>query len=110
MDKTAERNPAPPSRLRALWHGEVPLGEAFWLYGLVVGTFLNVLASLLFMVMNALEAPAALAIAVFYLPVPYNVFAAVVVWRSAGRYEGSVLRAQLARAIALLWAVVESLI
>lgn len=110
MGDDRDGKPGPPSRLRALWRGKVPLGEAFWLYGVAVGTFLNVLASLFFVLTNALEAPEALAIAVFYLPVPYNVFAAVVVWRSAGRYAGPPVYALLARVIALLWAIVESFI
>ena len=110
MGEAPDRKPDTPFRLRALWRGEVPLGEAFWLYGVAVGTFLNVLASLLFIMMNALKAPEALAIAIFYMPVPYNVFAAVVVWRSAGRYAGPQTYALLARVIAPVWAIVESFI
>lgn len=108
MDDTPEDRLESPSRLRALWQGDVPLGEAFWLYAVGAGAFLNLLASLLFVLMNALGAPNAVAVTVFFLPVPYNVFAAVIVWRSAGRYEGPPSRALLARLAVVLLAVIAS--
>lgn len=38
----------------------------------------------------------------FTLPKPYNIFVAVAVWRSAGRYEGPETHAELARIVTVI--------
>ena len=48
----------------------------------------------------------ALAVVAFALPIPYNVFVAVAVWRSADRYQGSKAWADAARVATVIWAVV----
>ena len=95
--------------LHALWRGEIPLGQAFWWYAVVVGSLLNLVTTILFMALASVQAPAVLSIAAFLLPVPYNLFILVAVWRSAGRYEGPPERALLARILTVLWAAVASL-
>ncbi len=77
-----------PLRLRTLWRGEVPLGLVFWWHAMVVGTLLNLAATLIFAILQSIDLPDALGLVVFLLPIPYNVFVAVAVWRSAGRYAG----------------------
>ena len=102
----AEQGPrAGGSVLRRLWAGEVPLARVFWQYAMIGGTALNVVATLLAMALLAADAPELLAVTVFALPIPYNVFALVAVWRSASAYEGPRLLADLARVVSLIWAV-----
>ncbi len=60
------------------------------------------------MALVSFQAPTALAIAAFLLPVPYNLFILVAVWRSASTYGGPPERALLARFLTLVWAVVAS--
>ena len=41
------------SRLRALWAGDLPLGEAFWTYAVSIGLTVNLVTSLLFLALIA---------------------------------------------------------
>ncbi|MBE0532556.1 MAG: hypothetical protein IH626_17165 [Rhodospirillales bacterium] len=109
MSEERDPRPAPSSRVRALWLGEVPLKVAFWWHAMVVGTLINVLATLLFVALQSLKTPDAVSFAVFFLPIPYNVFIAIAVWHSAGRYAGPPLHAHLARLGVCLWAIGASL-
>jgi len=104
----AEQGPRAGSVLRRLWAGEVPLGRVFWQYAMIGGTALNVVATLLAMGLLAADAPALLALTAFALPIPYNLFALVAVWRSAGAYEGPRLLADLARVASVIWALAAS--
>ncbi len=110
MSEARDPRPAFLLRVRALWMGEVPLRVVFWWHAMVVGTLLNVLATLLFVVVQSLGASDAVSLATLLLPVPYNFFIAVAVWRSAGRYAGPPLRAHLARIAVSLWAIGASLV
>lgn len=110
MSEERDRKPALPSRMRALWRGEVPLRVVFWWHAMVVGTFLNVLATFLFVALQSLDMPDPVGLAAFFLPVPYNVFIAIAVWRSAGRYAGPLPMAHIARIAVCLWAVTASIV
>lgn len=94
---------------RALWLGQVPLARAFWEYAIGYGFVLNLIATIGAFALLADKAPAALALAVFFLPVPYNVFVLVAVWRSAARYAGPRTWADLARVAIILWVVLVTL-
>jgi hypothetical protein len=97
------------SRLRALWSGDLPLGEAFWTYAVGVGLAVNLITSLLFLVLISWDRPLAALFVGYALSVPYNVVALVGVWRSAARYEGARIHADLARIISLVGMVLLSL-
>ena len=84
--------------LASRWRGEVPFERLFWFDMLVVGTLVNLAAATLSLILFGLDAPAAAAIAVFFSPLPYNLFLFAVVWRAAER-------AQSSRALAWLGAV-----
>src|SRR5918994_3066693 len=90
------------TRLRALWFGELPLGEAFWTYAVTVGIAVNLATSLLFLVLISWDRPVTALFAGYALSVPYNVIALVWVWRSAARYEGERIHADLARVVSLV--------
>ena len=90
------------TRLRALWAGELPLGEAFWTYAVGVGLAVNIVTSLAFLALISWDRPFAALFVGYALSVPYNVVAVVGVWRSAARYEGQHIHADLARIVSLV--------
>jgi hypothetical protein len=97
------------ARLRALWSGDLPLGEAFWTYAVTGGLAVNLTTSLLFLLLLSWDRPIAALFAGFALSVPYNVVALVGVWRSAARYEGERIHADLARIVSLVGMVLLTL-
>jgi hypothetical protein len=88
-----------------LWTGEITLARTFWSYAMIGGTALNVVATCLALALVVIDAPAVVAASVFALPIPYNVLVLVAVWRSADRYEGPRLWADLARAAIVVWTI-----
>jgi hypothetical protein len=96
------------AKLRALWRGDLPLGEAFWTYAVSLGLVLNLLTTLLFLVLLSWDWPIAALFAGHAFTVPYNCIALVGVWRSAARYEGQRLHADLARIVTLVGMVLLS--
>lgn len=75
--------------LRRLAGGRVPLAEMFFWRMLVTGTILNLIAMVAGLVLFSLEAPTALASAVYFSPIPYNVLLLVGVWQSAKRRKSA---------------------
>ena len=92
-----------------LWRGELPLGEAFWTYAVGVALAVNLITSLLFLVLISWDRPVAALFVGYALSVPYNIVALVGVWRSAARYEGARIHADLARIVSLVGMVLLSL-
>jgi hypothetical protein len=89
-------------KLRALWSGELPLGEAFWTFAIGIGLLVNLSTSALFLALISFDRPWAALFVGYVLSVPYNFVALVGVWRSAGRYQGQALHADLARIVTLV--------
>jgi hypothetical protein len=98
------------SRLATLWAGEVPLGEVFWTYAVAGGLVVNAVGTILCLWALSTGASLLFIYLPMALPIPYNIFMLVAVWRSAARYNGPRERADLARAAILLWTTVECLI
>jgi hypothetical protein len=90
------------TRLRALWLGELPLDEAFWTWAIGVGLLVNLTTSALFLALISADRPWEALFVGYALSVPYNVVAAVGVWRSAARYRGHPAHAALARVVTLV--------
>ncbi len=88
--------------LRSLWLGQLCLDEAFWTWALTIGLAVNLATSGLFLAMISLDRPWAALILGYGLSVPYNVLTVVGVWRSAARYRGPAILADLARMATLL--------
>lgn len=84
-------------RLRSLWLGELSLDEAFWTWAITIGLLVNLATSALFLALITADRPWAALLAGYALSVPYNALAVVGVWRSAARYPGPALHADLAR-------------
>jgi len=94
--------------LRRLWQGQIGLGQAFWRYAVAYGGLAALVSSGAALAIIVAKGPILLAAAVYLLPVPYNITAAVGVWRSADRYRGPPEHARSARIAAAIWAVVIS--
>src|SRR3546814_8736670 len=67
---------------------EVSLARAFWEYAVVYGFVLNLFTTIASFALLTTDAPAAFGLAIFFLPMPYNLFVLVAVWRAAARYVG----------------------
>jgi hypothetical protein len=85
------------TKLRALWSGDLALDEAFWAWTVTVGLLVNVATSILILVLILQDQPQAAVLDGYGVSVPYNVVATAGVWRSASRYGGTSLHADLAR-------------
>ncbi len=91
--------------VKQLWAGEVPLGSAFWRFAVFYGLLINAVTTGLLLVLLAKGAHLAFVAVAFILPLPYNAFALVAVWRSAERYEGPSTHAELARIVTVIWMI-----
>jgi hypothetical protein len=89
--------------LKALWLGQLPLGEAFWRYAITYDLILNLAATMAALTLVLAEAPIILAAIVHFLPLPYSFFAATGTWRSADRYEGNPSLANAAKIVIIIW-------
>ena len=96
-------------KLGALWAGELPLGEAFWNYAVLIGLAVNLTTSLLFLALISADRPLAALVVGYAMSVPYNFVALVGVWRSAANHPGNRIQADLARIATLVLMVVLSL-
>ena len=74
--------------LRRLWKGETSLPDAFWNWAVLGGLAVNLFSSGLFLFLIMSDQLVLALIAGYVSSVPYNVIAAVGVWRSAERYDG----------------------
>lgn len=69
----------------ARWRGAVALDRLFWIDMVLVATLLNIAAAFASVLLFGFKLPAWLAVAVYLSPLPYNVFLALAVWRTAER-------------------------
>ena len=93
-------------KLQLLWTGELPLGEAFWIYAVVGGLAVNLISSLAFLFLILVDWLLAALVVGYGFSVPYNLVALVGVWRAAARHEGEPGHAQWARMVTLIGMIV----
>jgi hypothetical protein len=67
--------------------GGLPLGRAFWVWGILGGAVVNLFATLAAVALVTAELPPWLGALAFAAPIPWNVLLLVGVWRSARRPE-----------------------
>lgn len=67
------------------WNGQVPLTALLWRDMIGVGTLINLVATVLALAVMIQGAHPALAVALHFAPMPYNVFLFAAVWRSPHR-------------------------
>jgi hypothetical protein len=96
------------AKLCALWSGNLPLGQAFWTYAVSVGLAINLLTTSLFLMLLSWDRPIAALLVGHVFTVPYKIVALVGVWRSAARYDGERIHADLARIVTLVGMVLLS--
>ena len=77
---------------------------------MIYGTLLNMITTFAALAALSLGAPGLVALAIFLLPLPYNIFVVIAVWRSAARYRGPARWAQLARIAVVAWAAIASVV
>ena len=90
--------------VRSLWRGERPLARVFWTDMVVIGSLVNVLATVAAMLLFVSGAPIALGVVVHFAPVPYIILLFLAVWQSAARQPS--VWSFPAQATALVWLVV----
>lgn len=93
-----------------LWHGELPLGRAFWFWGILGGAAVSLFSTLAAAMLLAVDAPTWLAALTFAAHLPWNLVLLVGVWRSAGRPEVARDVAQLAQVAIVTWTAVLSIL
>jgi hypothetical protein len=67
--------------------GGLPLGRAFWIWGILGGAAVNLFATLAAVALLSAELSPWLAAAAFAAPIPWNILLLVGVWRSGQRPE-----------------------
>lgn len=67
----------------------MPLERLFWRDMLLVGTIISIASSVLALVLLGLKLPLWLVLTVHFLPVPYNIFLTLAVWRTAEKAVGA---------------------
>ena len=75
----------PDSFFARRWRGQIAWQRLFWRDMLAVGTVLNHAASFGALALLALGAPGAVAVALHFAPVPYNLFLFLALWRLTRR-------------------------
>jgi hypothetical protein len=83
------------------WRGQVPLETIFWRDMIMFGTAINAVTTLGAIGLLIADAPTALALLVFFSPLPLNIFLFFSVWRSAGNADGP--GGAFAKAGAAIW-------
>lgn len=90
--------------LQSRLDGGVPLETVFWRDMLAIGSVVNVAFTAAALAMLSGGYPAALALVVNLLPVPWNAFLLVSVWKAAEREGGP--PATTANVVAAIWFLV----
>ncbi len=96
--------------VQRLWRGEVPLGRAFWGFMIGGGLLLNAATTLAALSQLGEGRSILPFLAIYALPLPFNIFMMIAVWRSAARYQGPRQFADLARLGAAAWTVLASVL
>lgn len=96
--------------LGRLWRGEAALQDAFWGWAVLGGLLVNIITSALFLLLISLDQPILALVLGYGVPVPYNLFATVAVWRSAGRFTGERHWADAARIVTVIGMIILSLL
>jgi hypothetical protein len=91
--------------LRALWRGDLPLGQAFWEYAITYGTIANIVATSAAIAAATVGLPDVITVCLFMSPLPYILTAVVGVVRSADKHQGAPEWATTAKIAVIAWGV-----
>ena len=81
---SAAKNPA-LVYVRNLWRGELPLARVFWTDMILIGSLVNMLATIAALILFVSGAPVALGVIAHFAPVPYNLLLLFAVWQASSR-------------------------
>jgi hypothetical protein len=95
-------------KIGRFWRGELPLGQAFWSWGILGGVAVSAASTVLALTILNAGGPGWLALLAYLAHVPWNVVILVGVWRSAARADDA--SANLARMAIAVWALVLTLL
>lgn len=103
------REPSPHGGFFARrWRGWASVGTVFWRDMLIIGTGINLVTSFVSLMALGFKTPTWVAMAIFFSPLPYNVFLVIALWRcleiQPTRYAGT------ARIAALMWLAIVTVI
>lgn len=90
-----------PPFLTTRWKGETPLETVFWRDMLVVGTVVNLASTAAALALLVGGYPVWLGLTVELLPIPWNTFLLLAVWKAAEREGGP--SATTANVVGALW-------
>ena len=93
---------------RSRWQGKVPLDRLFWRDMLLVATLISIASSALALVLLGLKLPLWLVLLVHVLPVPYNIFLTLAVWRTAEKTGG--VKASMMMLGSALWLIASAVV
>ena len=93
---------------RSRWQGKVPLDRLFWRDMLLVATLISIASSALALVLLGLKLPLWLVLLVHFLPVPYNIFLTLAVWRTAEKTGG--VKASMMMLGSALWLIASAVV
>jgi hypothetical protein len=100
VENVALKNPV-AAYVMSLWRGELPLGRVFWTDMLIIGTVVNVAATIIALLLFVSGAPIALGVVAHFATVPYNLLLLLGVWHAAQRETSDWSFA--AQAVAVVW-------
>ena len=92
------------------WRGGLPLGEAFWLWGILGGGVVNLFGTFAALLLLREEVSPWLVVLLMVAHIPFNLFLLLGVWRSSARPEVGPERRQLARICMTAWAIALSIL
>ena len=99
---------AGPGFFLARWRGLVPLDRLFWRDMAIVGTGINLATTAAAILLLGIKLPLAISLALHLLPLPYNLFLFLSVWRTANQQPGPI--ASLAQIFAAIWLILATLV
>jgi hypothetical protein len=100
VESVAPKNPV-AAYIGSLWRGEFPLGRVLWSEMLIIGTVVNIGATIAALLLFVSGLPVAIGVAVHFLTLPYNLLLLLGVWHAAQRDASQWSFA--AQAIAVMW-------
>ena len=99
---------APVAFFARRWRCEIPLGLLFWRDMIFVGSAINLAFAFTSLLLLAMKVDVVIGMAVFFAPMPYNVFLVACVWRAADLAESA--KAGFAKLASTVWLIAATVI
>ncbi|MGI9569162.1 MAG: hypothetical protein ACR2PH_05375 [Desulfobulbia bacterium] len=96
--------------MQQLWSGDVHLNDVFWNYAIVYGLIINLATTALLFISLLYKWHTAFIVVIFLMPIPYNIFITIAVWRSAEKFDGPGSWPDYAKVAVVIWFIFWTLI